>query len=314
MGGGDQTPGQSGVAGDVGVDAGRQDRRSHFEGGLGGLGGEAEVPTRLEGGDVGRGHLRFLGEFLLNPIDGRLHGAGEEPGQQTEGEEVLGAEDIATADPAVLDGLLGEAVHRRLDDPEWRHQVGLEGVFLVSGLVQVALVEGFVVDDERAAWPQILQVGLEGGRVHRHQAVGSVTGGEDVVVGDLHLEGRDPGKGAGGGPDLGRKRGEGGEIVAEIGRGVGESAARDLHTVAGVAGEANDDLVDDLSVVVRCCSGDGSLEDGSVVAGALIVSTGYLCVGAGPGLVRVCDWLICISLDRHWPGPSLTFGVLLLSA
>ncbi len=125
----------------------------------------------------------------------------------------------------------------------------LERVFLVSGLVQVALIEGLVVDDEGAARPQIRQVGLEGRRVHCHEAIGSVPGREDVVIGDLHLEGRDTGKGAGRSADLGRERREGRQIVAEIGGGVSESASGNLHAVTGVTRKANDDLVEDLSVV-----------------------------------------------------------------
>jgi hypothetical protein len=39
-------------------------------------------------------------------------------------------------------------------------------------------------------------------------STGRVAGGEDVVVGDVDLEGRDPGQGAGRGPDLGREVGK----------------------------------------------------------------------------------------------------------
>ena len=51
---------------------------------------------------------------------------------------------------------------------------------------------------------------------------------------------RDAGQRARGGADLGREVGEGGEVVAEQGGGVGELAAGDLHAVAGVAAEADD--------------------------------------------------------------------------
>ena len=106
------------------------------------------------------------------------------------------------------------------------------------------------------------EVRLEGRRVHRHQAIGSITGGEDVEVGDLDLEGRDPGQGPGGSPNLGRKRGEGRQVVPEVGAGVGEPPSGYLHPVAGVAGEANDDLVDYLSIVVKIVRGAGRLRLG----------------------------------------------------
>ena len=88
-----------------------------------------------------------------------------------------------------------------------------------------------------------LDVGLERGRVHRDEHVGPVAGGQDVVVGDLDLErrrrraacpaarGSRPGKFGWVARSLPNKRGLGGEPVA------GE-----LHAVAGVAGEADDDL------------------------------------------------------------------------
>ena len=63
-------------------------------------------------------------------------------------------------------------------------------------------------------------------RVHRHEHVRGVAGREDVVVGDVDLERRDPGEGAGGCPDLGREVGQRREVVAEDGALVGESVAR----------------------------------------------------------------------------------------
>ena len=80
---------------------------------------------------------------------------------------------------------------------------------------------------------------LEGGGVHRHQHAGPVAGGEDVPIGDLDLEGRDAGKGAGGRPYLGGEGGKGGQIVPEDGGRVREAIAGQLHAVARVACEAD---------------------------------------------------------------------------
>src|SRR5690606_32633811 len=80
----------------------------------------------------------------------------------------------------------------------------------------------------------------------RHQDIRRVARGVDVVVGDAHLERRDAGQRAGGGADLGREVGEGGEVVAEQRGGGGELSSGDLHPVAGVAGKADYYVVERL--------------------------------------------------------------------
>ena len=68
------------------------------------------------------------------------------------------------------------------------------------------------------------------------------------MVGEVQLEGRDPGQRPGRGADLGGEVGQGGQVVAEHGGLGGEPVAGQLHAVAGVAGEPDDDAIelDDL--------------------------------------------------------------------
>jgi hypothetical protein len=62
------------------------------------------------------------------------------------------------------------------------------------------------------------------------------------VVGEVELEARDAGQRAGGRANLGGEVGQRRDVVAEQ-RGLGrELRAGELHAVAGVAREANDDL------------------------------------------------------------------------
>ena len=82
------------------------------------------------------------------------------------------------------------------------------------------------------------------------------------MVGDADLEGRDAGQRAGGRADLGREVGERREVVAEQRRGVGELGAGQLHAVAGVAGEADDDVVE---LLVRDVDRAGLSEGGEIV-------------------------------------------------
>src|SRR5690606_23088620 len=60
----------------------------------------------------------------------------------------------------------------------------------------------------------------------------------------VQLEGRDAGDGALGGADLGREVRQGRQVVAEDGRLLGEPVTGQLHPVAGVAGEPDDDAFD----------------------------------------------------------------------
>ena len=78
-------------------------------------------------------------------------------------------------------------------------------------------------------------------RVHRHQRVRVVAGGEDVARGEVDLEGGDAARGAGRGADLGREVGQRREVVADVRGGGGEAVADQLHAIAGIAGEPDDD-------------------------------------------------------------------------
>ena len=97
---------------------------------------------------------------------------------------------------------------------------------------------------------QLGEVGRERRRVHRHEHVGRVAGRDDVVVGDVHLERRHSGDRAGWGTDLGGEVRHRRQVVAEGGADVGEAVPGELHAVAGVAGEADDDPVQGLGPTV----------------------------------------------------------------
>ena len=89
-----------------------------------------------------------------------------------------------------------------------------------------------------------LQVRPQRGRVHRHEHVGRVARREDVVVGEVELEAGDAGQRAGRRADLGREVRQRRDVVADE-RGLArEAAAGQLHAVAGVAGEADDHLLE----------------------------------------------------------------------
>jgi hypothetical protein len=89
------------------------------------------------------------------------------------------------------------------------------GVGVVAGLLEVALGELVGVDDEHAVRLEVLEVGLERRRVHRHQHVGRVAGRVDVVVEKCTWKALTPGEGAGGRADLGGEVRQRREVVAD---------------------------------------------------------------------------------------------------
>ena len=247
---GDEAVGQGEVAGDVAVGAGGHRRRLDLV--LDGerLGRLAEVPPGLERREVGVADVGHLREALGQERRGRVGRAAVHPRQQAEREHVLGARGVLAGEAELLDRLDRHAgqvdgVHGVLGEG-----VAVERVVGVAGLGEVAGGEVVGVDDDRRALVEVTEVGAQGGRVHRDQHVGGVARGEDVVVGEVHLERRDARQRALGGPDLGGEVGEGDEVVAERRRLLGEPVTGQLHAVAGVAREPDDDAVELLDLLV----------------------------------------------------------------
>ncbi len=129
-----------------------------------------------------------------------------------------------------------------------RQRAVLERVARVPG---AGSAEGELVgvrDDVGAKW-QVGDVRLQRRRVHRNEHVRRVARRQDVVVGEVQLEGRHPWQRAGRRADLGREVGQCRQVVAE-GRGLrGETITGELHTVTGVAGEPDDHPVDLLNLL-----------------------------------------------------------------
>ena len=215
LAGGDEAPRQRRVARDARVLAGGQRRGPHLVAVTDRLGGLTEVEAGLERRLVGLDHLLVLGELLLDPLERGLGGPGVHERHQAEREEVLRPLGVARLHAERLAGLLGERGHRHLDHPVAGERVVVERALLVVDLLEVALVERVLVDDQRAALLEAMEVGLERRRVHRDEHVGLVAGRGDVVVGDVHLEARHAVDRPRRGTDLGREVGQCRQVVAE---------------------------------------------------------------------------------------------------
>ena len=126
-------------------------------------------------------------------------------------------------------------------DAEGAQRTVLERVGLVPGLVEVALRECVLVDDDRGAALELGQVGLERSRIHRHQDVRRVARRQDVARGEVDLERGDAGERARRRTNLGREVRQRRQVVAQRRGRVSEPAPRQLHSVARIAREPNDD-------------------------------------------------------------------------
>src|SRR5207249_7727205 len=87
------------------------------------------------------------------------------------------------------------------------------------------------------------EVRLQRRRVHRDEDVRLVARCEDVLVREVDLECRYACERPGRRADLGREVWEGSQVVSEDGGCVGEALAGELHTVTGVACDAEDYLM-----------------------------------------------------------------------
>ena len=170
------------------------------------------------------------------------------PRQKAQREHVFGALAVFLRRTDRLDGAERQRGHRDGMHDVVGQLVGLQRVCYVTHLRQVALGEFVGVRDHHSAARQVADVGLQRRRVHRDEHVRPVAGGQDVVVGDLNLEGRDPGQCACGGPDLGGIVRLSRQVVAEKRCLRREPVAGELHAVAGVPGESDDDLFQALTV------------------------------------------------------------------
>src|SRR5262249_54022834 len=225
------------VAGQLAVGAGGDLRLGHPVLDRHDLDRFAVVVPSFEGTRVRLEHVDLLGELVADPLERGVHRPLEHPVHQSEREEGLASVRGARREVTFLDGFAMQLVDRHLDDAVPAERVVLERVDRVLRLVQVVDAEGIAVDDQDAAVFQVLQIGLERGRVHDDQAVEPVAGGVDVGRGEVDLKTRNPRQGAGGGANLSWEVRERRDVVPQDGRDVRELRAGELHAVTGIARE-----------------------------------------------------------------------------
>src|SRR5206468_2332547 len=116
--------------------------------------------------------------------------------------------------------------------------------------------EGLGVDDQETARLEVAQMNLESGRVHRDQAVQSIARRVHTLAAELELEARHAEERAGRCADLRGKVGQRGEVVPGPRRLGRELLTRELHAVAGVAGDRKSTRLnsshDQISYAVFC--------------------------------------------------------------
>ena len=242
-------PEQGLAAGHRPVKAGRDIRRPHREpsGDVGHFDGLAEGVAGVQRPAVGAGQVRPGGEFLVQPVDGRLPVAGVHPIDQTQGPQVPAAQRLLLRQAEFLDRVEGHLRDVDGDGAVLVQAAVFQRIRLVAGLVQVALGKGAAVHDDHAARPQVRDLDHQRRRVHGDQQVHRVAGGLDHPGAEIDLKSGDTEGRPYRRPDFRRKVGVGGQVVAGQRRGLGELAAGELHAVAGISGKADDGRVQFLA-------------------------------------------------------------------
>ena len=200
----------------------------------------AIVVASLNHLDITLGDGGFLGEFLTQEIVHQIQVAVEEPTNQSQSEHVTALEDGLIVHPAVSQTVFH---HRR--QGALHHTVGVDThLTQVVGcgelsLLQVVGTEGVGIDDDGGLRFGKTVLCLQRGGVHRHQHITLVTGGIDLTRADMHLKTaysrKRPLRGADVGGIVGKRR----YAVAHRCRHGRENVSGQLHTIAGIAREAD---------------------------------------------------------------------------
>jgi hypothetical protein len=113
-------------------------------------------------------------------------------------------------------------------------------------LAQIGFLETVGIDDQDSVGLQVGEIYLQRRGIHGHQNVHGIARGVDFAGRKIQLEAADSGNRAGWGANFGGKVGERGDVVAVDRDRIRKLAAGNLHAVAGIAGEADDGLVNNL--------------------------------------------------------------------
>jgi hypothetical protein len=204
-----------------------------------GFGSFPVVIPGLEGASVSFENRRILGELIADPAKRRLQRTLIKPVNQSQRKKVLATIRLARAQLDLGNCFAIQRVNRNPKHPKVLERAVFQGIDLIAGFMQVAVVEGVGIDDEDAARLEIFEIGLESRRVHRHQGVQIIPGRVNILAAKMDLKPGNAGQRTRRSTNLCGEVGQGADVVAEDGGGVGELGSRQLHTIAGIACEAN---------------------------------------------------------------------------
>ena len=211
----------------------------------------AIVVTALDHEFVGGIHFRLLSKLGLKELQGGLHRTVEEPAHQTQRKHVAALELCFKVHAGVLERLLDHRRNGGFNDlgPEVQFLIRLIG--RVKRLVESGLGEGVDVDNSGTALAQELGVDLEGSGVHCHQHITLVTWRVHTVT-NVNLETRHTAQRTLRGTHLGGIIGESRDAVTKARTHIRENVASQLHTIAAVTREADDDALTELDFCFFC--------------------------------------------------------------
>ena len=245
FGGGHQSPCRGDVAVDRTVGA-FFERRGRHRVGVGELVGIGrEIITGVDRPFVGFGDDRILAcEFRVEVLLGVLLRSMEKIEADAQREHVFALDHRLVVQLHFFEGFARHGRDVGHDEvvplqSQFRHRiVGRE-----TGLAQIGFRERIAVDNDRRFRFEPPAVGFQRRGVHRYQHVAVVARVDDAPCAEMDLKARYAGYGSLRRANLGGVVGKGRDAVAHERRGVGEKCTRELHSVARIAGEADDDIL-----------------------------------------------------------------------
>ena len=202
------------------------------------------VETIVHHFPVGLDHLRMLlAETTLEIGVDIIERTVVDEACHTQSEHVLALVDGREVQSAVLEAFFSQPGYGSYDYVPVFDMEFLERIPLEPCLVQSLVIKGVLVHQNRRVPLQPFRIGLERRGIHGHQHVAEITGSVDLAAADMYLETRDTCHSPLGSPDLGRIIRESGKAVTVDCRQIGEQCTRELHSVSGISGEPDHDVL-----------------------------------------------------------------------
>ena len=202
------------------------------------------VPARVQHSNVCLRNRRVaLAKLVANISNGVVEWFVVEEEANAERKHIFALNDCLIVKPRILQCLFCHRGNIGSEDIEILNAEFFEGVRCFEARPCNALVvERVAINDDGCILFEPHHIGFERSGIHRNQRIAIITGGEHTAAAEVNLKTGNTSDSALWRTDFGRVIGEGGDTVTKKSGGVREQSACELHTIARVARETDNNI------------------------------------------------------------------------